>query len=79
MSADGGAGAAQLVERSLGVARLDVDASHRGAIERHAEALPQGVEGGGADAVVRGQADSGQLVDSRAREARRPVCLLEPE
>ena len=65
------AGGAQLVERALGVARLDVDAADPGAVDRDPEALAQGVGGGLLDAVVGGQADDRDLVDVPRRAGSR--------
>ncbi len=56
-------------ECALGVARLDLDAADRAAVDRDGEACPQRVERGVLDAVVGGEADDGDLGRSRARAA----------
>src|SRR5215207_9656343 len=63
-SADGRAGCAELVERALRVAGLDVDAADRLLVDLNAQAFAQRVEGRVLHAVVRRQADHDDLVDA---------------
>ena len=63
----------QLLEGSLGVARLDLHAPHRGRVDAHAESLAQRVARGVEDAVVRGEPDDRELVDAvPAQPLRQP-------
>src|SRR5215212_9868363 len=52
---------ADLLQRSPGVARLDLDAPHGGRVHHDREPLAQPLDRGLLDAVVRGEADDGQL------------------
>ena len=68
-----GARCAELVERALGVAVVDVDPADPAAVDRHAEALAQGVQRRVPNAVVGREPDDGHLVDvvaSRRTSAR---------
>ena len=74
-----GAGGAQLRERAVGVARLDVDAAHRGRVDGHGEALLQRLERGVLDAVVRGEPDDRHLVDpALAQQLGEVACRRSP-
>ena len=64
-------GGPQLLERPLGVARLDVHAPHGRRVDAHGEPLAQRVAGGVEDAVVRGEADDRELVDAAPAQALR--------
>ena len=64
-------GGPQLLERPLGVARLDVHAPHRRRVDAHGEPLAQRVARGVEDAVVRGEPDDRELVDAAPAQALR--------
>src|SRR5436190_19413802 len=57
-----------LVDRPLAVADFQLDAAAAGGEQRGAKAKAAGVEGGGFDAVVRGQAQQMALVHAAALE-----------